>query len=147
MLNRGYFVNKGALWRWIQEVTNVGIQHPVHFLPYESYPERIQRLMLASPGTEPIREPQEVLFIDLVEDRDHCVLDDLVLQGCNAQGSLSSVRFGDEGSLGRLRSIRSLVYSTVQVLQSFIQVCFVLLPRDSVYSRRSISLQCVEAVQ
>src|SRR6267378_3756370 len=96
-----------------KEVTNVSIKHPVHFLPYESYPERIQRLMLASPRTEPVREPQEVLFIDLVEDRNHCVLDDLVLQGCDAQGSSSSIRFGDVGSLGRLRSIRSLVYSTV----------------------------------
>jgi len=72
-----------------------------------------QRLMLASPGTEPIGEPQEVLFINLVEDRDHRVLNDFVLQGCYAQGSLSSVRFGNVGSLGRLRSIRSLVYSTV----------------------------------
>src|SRR6266478_10016933 len=96
-----------------KEVTNVGIKHPVHFLPYESYPERIQRLMLASPRTEPVREPQEVLFIDLVEDRNHCVLDDLVFQGCDAQGSSSSICFGAVGSLGRLRSIRSLVYSTV----------------------------------
>jgi site-specific DNA recombinase len=102
------FVRNGS-----EEVTNVGIQHPVHFLPYESYPQRIQCLMLASPRTEPIREPHEVLFIDLVEDRDHRVLNDLVLQGCYTQGALSSVRFGDIGSLGRLRSIRSLVYSTV----------------------------------
>ena len=103
--------------------------------------------MLASPGTEPIGEPQEVLFIDLVEDRNHCVLDDLVLQGCNAQGALSSIRFGDVGSLGRLRPIRSLVYSTMQVLQSFIQVGLVFLPRDSIHSWCSISLQRVEAVQ
>jgi hypothetical protein len=36
--------------------------------------------MLPSPGSEPIGEPQKVRFVNLIEDRHHCVLDDLVLQ-------------------------------------------------------------------
>ena len=55
--------------------------------------------MLAAPGTEPIGEPQEVLFVNLIEDRHYGLLDDLILQGCNAQRTLSSIRFRDVGSL------------------------------------------------
>ena len=65
---------------FIEKAPNVRVQHPAHFLPHESYPERVQRIMPASPGSEPIGEPQKVLFVNLVEDRHYCVLDDLVLQ-------------------------------------------------------------------
>src|SRR6267378_6921590 len=44
----------------IEEAANVDIEHPVHFSRKQSRVERIQRLMLASPGSEPVREPEEV---------------------------------------------------------------------------------------
>src|ERR1035441_6235331 len=62
-------------------------------------------IVLASSGPEPVGEPFEVLFVNLVEDPDHRMLDDLVLQGSDAQGTLSPICFGDVGSLGRLHSI------------------------------------------
>ena len=49
----------------------------------------------------------------LIEDRPHGMLDDFVLQGSNAQRSLSSIRFGYVGSLGRLRTIRAPVHPAV----------------------------------
>jgi hypothetical protein len=70
-------------------VTDVGIQHPIHLLPYDPYPERIQRIMRVAPRSETTGEPQEVLFVNLIEDRSHRMLDDFVLQACYAQGSLT----------------------------------------------------------
>src|SRR6516165_8175460 len=102
--------------------------------------------MLAASGSESIGEPQKVLFVNLIEDRPHRVLNDFVLQGSNAQWSLSSVRFGYVGSLGRSRSICALVHAAVQIRQPLVQVRLVFLPCHSVYSRRGFTLQCVEAV-
>ncbi len=96
-----------------EEVTNVCVEHPVHPLPHDPHPERVQRLVLTAPGTEPIREPHEVLFINLVQDHDHGVLNDLVLQGGNAQRTRPSIGLGDVGSLGRLRTIRPDVHTAV----------------------------------
>jgi hypothetical protein len=48
--------------------------------------------MLATLGPESVGEAQEVDFVDLVEYPHHGLLDDLVLQGRDAQRSLSSVR-------------------------------------------------------
>jgi hypothetical protein len=53
----------------IEKATNVSIENPVHFLPHDPHPERVQSTMLAAPRPEPVREPQKVLFVNLVEDR------------------------------------------------------------------------------
>src|SRR3981189_1876742 len=45
--------------------------------------------------TKSIREAEEVLLIDRVEDGDHCVLDDLVLQCGDPERTLPSVVFLD----------------------------------------------------
>jgi hypothetical protein len=102
--------------------------------------------MLASPRSEPIREPQKVLLVYLVEDHRYGLLDDFVLQSSDAQRSLPSIGFRYVGSLGRLRSIRPSMDSVMQVCQLLIQARFVLFPRHAVDSRRSVSLQGVEAV-
>ncbi len=75
------------------------------------------------------------------------MLNDFVLQGSYAQWSLSSVRFGDVGSLGRERSIGTPVHATVPILQPFVQVPFIFLPRQPVHSRCSFPLQGIEAVR
>ena len=85
--------------------------------------------MRAAPGPEPIRETQKVLLVNLIEDCSHGALDDFVLQGGYAQRPLSSIRFGYVGSLGRSRSIRAPVHTTVQILQPLVQVRLVFLPR------------------
>ena len=100
---------------FIEKAPNVGIENPVHFLPGDSHPERIQRIVRASPRSEPIREPKKILFVNLIEDCHHCVLDDLVLQRSDPQRTLSSIRLGNVGSLRRLRSIRALPISTWSV--------------------------------
>src|SRR5713101_7495931 len=97
------------------------------------------------PGRNPLGEPQEILFVNLVEDRHYRLLNDLVLQSCNTQGTLPSISFRNVGSLGRLRSIRPSMDSAMQVYQLLIQVSRVLLPRHAIYSGRSVPLQRVEA--
>jgi hypothetical protein len=57
--------------------------------------------MRTTPGPKPIGEPQKVLFVYLVEDRHYRLLDDLVLQSSDAQGTFSPIGFGDVGSPGR----------------------------------------------
>ena len=59
----------------------------------------IQRLMLASPRTEPIREPLKILFANLVEDRHQGLLNDFVLQCSYAQWPLPSIGLWYVGSL------------------------------------------------
>src|SRR5437867_1941107 len=135
MSSPNFFNNQGAVWNTIQKAPNVCIENPVHLLPHDSNPERIQCIVLASPRPESIGEPQEVLFINLVEDRHYGLLNDLILQGCDAQGALSSIGFRDVGSLGRLRTIRSSMDSAMQICQFLIQARLVLLPRHAIDSR------------
>ena len=129
----------------VEKAPHVGIEYPVHLLPHEPHPQRVQSIVLAAPRPEPIGEPQEILFVNLVEDRHYRLLNDLVLQSCNTQGTLPSISFRNVGSLGRLRSIRPSMDSAMQVRQLLIQVRLVLLPGHAIYSGRSVPLQRVEA--
>src|SRR6185312_1351115 len=47
-------LNRPLVAHVVKEPSNVRIEHPVHLLPPDAYPERIQRLMLTSPRAEPI---------------------------------------------------------------------------------------------
>jgi hypothetical protein len=101
--------------------------------------------MLAAPRTETIGEPHKILFVNLVEDRHHRLLNDLIFQGCDAQGTLPPIGFRNVGSLGRLRSIRAPMDSAMQIRQLLIEVRLVLFPRHPVDSRRGFPLQGVKA--
>jgi hypothetical protein len=56
--------------------------------------ERIQRMMRAALGPEPIGEAEEVLLVDGVEHLDDCPLEDLVLQRGDAERPLPPSAFG-----------------------------------------------------
>lgn len=51
--------------------------------------------MLAAARTKSIREAEEVLLIDMVEDGHRCVLDDLVLQCSDPERTFPPVGFLD----------------------------------------------------
>src|SRR5262249_20521785 len=76
----------GLTWR-TEVPTDVGIKHPVHVLAEDTDRERVQRVMLAPPWSEPVRETEQVHLVDGVEHLDDGSLDDFVLQACDAQGS------------------------------------------------------------
>jgi hypothetical protein len=44
----------------VKEASNVRIEHPVHALPLDAHRQRVQRLMWAAAGSEPVRESFEV---------------------------------------------------------------------------------------
>jgi len=53
----------------VEKAQNVTIQHPVHLLPRDPDVQRIQRLMLAAPWPETVRETPKVFLINLIQDR------------------------------------------------------------------------------
>ena len=75
----------------VKEASNVGVKHPVHTLPLEAHRQRVQRLVRASTGTEPIRESLEVHLINLIENGHHGLLYDFVFQRRNAQRAFPPV--------------------------------------------------------
>ena len=63
----------------VEKALQVHVQHPVHFLPLQAHIQRIQRHMRVSSRTEPVGKVSKVFLVDLIEDRDHSLLNDFVL--------------------------------------------------------------------
>jgi hypothetical protein len=78
----------------IEEPRYVGVENPVDFACVDSVCERIQRIVLPAPGSEPVAEPQELRLVDRREDCDHRCLDDFIFQGSNAERPLFAIRLG-----------------------------------------------------
>src|SRR5215472_7243432 len=112
---------KGALCRWIQKSSDVGIKNVVHFLRRSCKRQRMQCLMLAASRSKAIRESPKVPLINRLEDGDDALLDNLVLQRGHSQRTLSSVGFRDIYPPRWLRSVRSAVHPAVQIDQSIFQ--------------------------
>src|SRR4051794_795237 len=51
----------------VEERLDVGVQYEVHFPARNSDTESIERIVRSPPWTEPVREPEEVLLVDLVQ--------------------------------------------------------------------------------
>src|ERR1019366_7495759 len=71
----------------IEKALDVQIEHPVHFLRQQPRVQSIQRLMLASPWSEPIRKSEKVGFVDGIRHLDRRTLDDFVFQRRNSEWS------------------------------------------------------------
>src|SRR5215469_8101607 len=82
----------------VEKRPDVKVENPVHLLSGNPDVERVQRIVLASPWSEPIRKAQEILFPNLVENPPYRVLDDFVLQRRDSQWSLPSIAFRDPDS-------------------------------------------------
>src|SRR5712692_3122760 len=82
----------------IEKSTDVGIKHPVHSLSLNAHRQRVQRLMRAAIGAEPVREALEVDLIYLVEDRHRSLLNNFVLQRRDAQRTLPPVSLRNKDS-------------------------------------------------
>src|SRR5262249_20742331 len=91
----------------IEEPRYVGVENPVDFTCINSVCERIQRIVLAASGSEPIAEPQKLRLVDRREDRNHRSLDDLVFQGRDAERPLFTIRLGYVPSTRWQCSVRS----------------------------------------
>src|SRR5271163_2903596 len=102
--------------------------------------------MLAAPRTKTIREAEEVLLIDVVEDGDHCVLDDLVFQCGDPKRTFPSVAFLDVNPSRWKCPICAAMHPAVQVGKPALQPGFILLPRHPIHAGCSLALQRAEAV-
>ncbi len=80
---------------FIEKSPDVCVKHIIHPLPRECERQRIQRMVLAAPRSKAIREAQKVLLVNLIEDGDHGLLDNLVLQCRNPQRALPPISFRD----------------------------------------------------
>src|SRR6266852_3578212 len=125
----------------IEEAANVDIEHPVHFSRKQSRVERIQRLLLASPGPEPIRKAQEVGLVDSVQHLDRRALDDFIFQRRNSERSLPPIGLGDVHPTHRFRSVRSSLQSMGEILEVVLEGLAVVPPRLTVHARRRFLLQ------
>jgi len=103
-------------------------------------------LVLAAPWPETIREAPKIFLVNLIEDGDHGLLNNLVLQRRDPERPLPAVRFRNVHSSRWLRSVSAAVDSTVQIGQPTFQPSLIILPSDAVHSRRGLTLQGVKAV-
>src|SRR6266853_976674 len=125
----------------IEKAFDVQIEHPVHFSRQQSRVQRIQRLMLAAPWSEPVRKAEEVRFIDSVQHLDRRALDDFVFQRRDSERSLPPVGLGDKHPTHRLCSVRSSLQPFGKVLEIPLQFLPVVPPRLPVHARRGFLLQ------
>ncbi len=98
-----------------EELADIRVEHPVHLLAHDPDRQGIQRVMRGASRPKPIRESEEVLFVDRVQHLDDRPLDDLVLQRCDTKRPEPPVRLGDEHPLRRLRSVTPRMNPVAQI--------------------------------
>src|SRR4051812_29040413 len=118
----------------VEERPDVGVQDPAHLGAGDPNRDRVQRIVRAPSGPEPVRETEEVLLVDGAQHLDHRALDDFVFYRRDGQRAPAAVRLGDEPAAGGQRPVRSPVDPLVQALDQAIEVCFVGLPRQPVHA-------------
>ena len=80
----------------------------------DPHPNRVQRIMRAASRAESVAETQKVLFVNLVEYPHHRLLNYLVLQRGYSDRPLSTVRFGQPGSLRGLYPVSATLDSLME---------------------------------
>src|SRR5215469_8313648 len=128
----------------IKEGSDVGIKYPVDLACPDPIRERVQRIVLAAPGSEPIAEPQELHLVDRREDRHHRCLDNLVLDCCDAERPLPAICLRYVLPARWQRSIRPCVDAGVEINEVGLEVLRVLVPCHLIDTWRCALLQIVE---
>src|SRR5438445_771268 len=134
-------LHKPFVRKSIEKAFDVQIQQPVHLSRQQSRVQSIQRLMLAAPWSEPVRETKKVRFIDGIRHLDRRTLDDFVFQCRNSERSLPPVGVRDKYPTHRLRSVRSSLQPLGKIVEVCLQRLAVVPPRLPVHARRSFLLQ------
>src|SRR6266704_5500910 len=86
-------LDQPALVEVIEKASDVCVQNVVHLLLQKRIRQRIQRIVLAAPRAEPIRESQKVFLVDLIEDGNHGMLDKFVFDSRDRKWTLPSICF------------------------------------------------------
>ena len=125
----------------IKEAAHVQIQHPVHTSLMESTEQGVQRFMLVALWPEPIREAEEVGFVNRVEHFHRRSLNKLVFERRDAERSLPPIRLRNVYPTHRLRPVRSALQSMGEVLEICLKSLAVVPPRLTIYTSRRMPLQ------
>src|SRR6202050_949936 len=127
-----------------EEVLDVGVKYPVHFPYFDRRRQRVQRIMRSSPRSHAVRETAEVAFIDSVERHDGCALHDLVFQGGDRERPLLPIGLRYVRPARRLRSIRSPVDPSMQIVDPRVEVRLVVVPLHAIHARGGFAFKRVE---
>src|SRR5437588_10727541 len=125
----------------IEKAFDVKIEHPVHLSRQQSRVERIQRLMLASLRSEPVRKAEKIRLVDGVQHLDRGTLDDLVFQRRYSERSLPPVGLRYIHPTHRLGSVRPAFQPFGEILEVLLQFLAVVPPRLPVHARCGFLLQ------
>ena len=75
----------------VEELPDIQIQHPVHFSSLDLHVEGIQRIVLPPAGPKPVGEAKEIFLVNVLHERNGCLLDQLIFQAQNAQWPQAAV--------------------------------------------------------
>jgi hypothetical protein len=78
----------------VEERADIGIEHPA-YLPAQRDRQCIQSVVLIPAGPESVREAQEHRLVDRLQDHLHRLLDDLVLDGRDAERPRATIALRD----------------------------------------------------
>src|SRR5215472_6059696 len=115
MINRAYFINKGALCRWIQIPLDVGVYHPPSSQQY--FVDCTDRLRRTAPRSKPVRLVLEVRFEDWLNHYPTRLLDNPVSHCRNPQGPLAAIWLGNVYPQHRL----GVVSSCLQIRRKYLE--------------------------
>ena len=112
----------------VEELTNVDLQDPSAGRPYQRALQRFACLMRRTMRSEAVREVMKLLLVDGLQHQRHRALQDLVLEGGNADGSrLRPVALRDVDPPHRRRAVGSRLRALEERLEILIQPLRVLL--------------------
>ena len=75
-----YKLEQPAFVQVVEKAADVAVQNVVHLLVLDRECQCVQRIVLAAPRPEAVREAEKIFLINLIEDDDRGRLDDFVLQ-------------------------------------------------------------------
>ena len=104
----------------IQEASDVNLEYPVHLGGGDSNNQRIQRIVLAALGPEPVRKSEEIFLVDRVQHRGGRSLDEPAIGLWYVLPTTGQ------------RPVRSPVNPSVQILEVVLEACLVIPPRQAV---------------
>jgi hypothetical protein len=122
-----------------EERPDVGVEDEVHLPAADPDDQRVQRIVLAAPWPEPVREPEEILLVDRAQHRRRGPLDDFVFQRRDRERAFAAVFLRNVAPPGRQCPVRSAFDPCMQVLDPTIEVLLVGLPRHPVDAGRSVT--------
>src|SRR5947207_350032 len=117
----------------VEERPDVRVEHPVD-LALDCYRQRIKCIVRRPLRSEPVREPDELGFVDRLQHHPRGLLDNFVLQRRDTDWSQFSIAFRDVNATDRLRMVAATMDSVLQVAQAFVQTLAICFPGDSVHA-------------